>query len=242
MPLLDHFHLPRKDQRPWEGFHTTWANAIVMQMNESVLSPAHVALLHIKLGMPIEVDAATMEHDALSQAAQNGGVATAVYAPPRPPLTFPVDFSTVDTFEIKIHEESGLKLVGAIELVSPANKDRPAHREAFVRKCASYLQEGVGLMIVDIVTERSANLHAALVQELAGDLAIDLSESELLYAVAYRARFLKDQDRIEAWPERLDIGRPLPTLPLWLSDVLAVPVNLEQSYLAACKILRIRGG
>jgi hypothetical protein len=97
-------------------------------------------------------------------------------------------------------------------------------------------------MVVDIVTERSANLHAALVRELAGDVTIDLLEPELLYAVAYRTRFRKDNDQVEVWPERLTIGKALPTLPLWLSDELAVPVDLEQSYLSACKALRIKVG
>ena len=36
----------------------------------------------------------------------------------------------------------GRQLVAAIEIVSPANKDRAEHRNAFVGKCAALLQKG----------------------------------------------------------------------------------------------------
>jgi hypothetical protein len=34
-------------------------------------------------------------------------------------------------------------------------------------------------------------------------------------------------------------GQPLPTLPLWLADDLAVPLDLEATYEQTCGILRI---
>ena len=49
-----------------------------------------------------------------------------------------------------------------LKLVSPANKDRAAHRHLFGVKCGSYLQAGVGLVIVDVVTDRAGNLHRGL--------------------------------------------------------------------------------
>jgi hypothetical protein len=44
---------------------------------------------------------------------------------------------------------------------------------------------------------------------------------------------------VEAWPEPLAIGEPLPIMPLWLSLDLCVPLRLGESYLATCKSLRI---
>ena len=44
---------------------------------------------------------------------------------------------------------------------------------------------------------------------------------------------------IESWMQPLSIGRPLPTLPLWLADDLAVPLDLEASYEQTCRILRL---
>ena len=63
--------------------------------------------------------------------------------------------------------EAGPVLAGAIELVSPANKDRSTHRDAFVSKCETYLRQGIGLVIVDVVTGRKANLHNELLVRLA---------------------------------------------------------------------------
>ena len=37
----------------------------------------------------------------------------------------------------------------------------------------------------------------------------------------------------------LAVGQPLGTLPLWLADNLAVPLELEASYEETCRILRI---
>jgi hypothetical protein len=38
----------------------------------------------------------------------------------------------------------------------------------------------------------------------------------------------------------LAVGRPLPTLPLWLTDVRVIPLDLEQSYEQACDDLSQR--
>jgi hypothetical protein len=39
---------------------------------------------------------------------------------------------------------------------------------------------------------------------------------------------------LEAWSHVLTLEEPLPTLPLWLSADLVVPLNLEQGYEQAC--------
>ena len=43
----------------------------------------------------------------------------------------------------------------------------------------------------------------------------------------------------QTWNHPLALGQPLPTLPLWLTDDLAVPLELEASYEEACHILRL---
>ena len=44
---------------------------------------------------------------------------------------------------------------------------------------------------------------------------------------------------LETWAHPLTLGRPLPTIPLWLTDNLAVPLELELSYEETCRVLRI---
>jgi len=131
-------------------------------------------------------------------------------------------------------------LVAAVELVSPANKDRAEHREAFVIKCAGYLQQGVSVVVVDTVTARSANLHRQLLELL--NISTEANGRELpdLYAVAYRTFTVKKKGRVQVWEEPLALGKPLPTLPLWISPELALPLDLDASYRETCEALRIQ--
>src|SRR4051794_20167358 len=144
-------------------------------------------------------------------------------------------------YEVQVLQQlGGPKLRAAIELVSPANKDRLGHRQAFAVKCAAHLQRGVSVIIVDVVTERTANLHAEVAQVLGRADALAWPAAAELYAVTYRPVRTEDGGRIEAWPEALAVGQPLPTLPLWLEDDLCLPLRLEESYRATCASLRIR--
>ena len=48
-----------------------------------------------------------------------------------------------DEYEVRVYDRKyRRRLVAAIELVSPANKDRPDKRRAFVGKCAALLRKG----------------------------------------------------------------------------------------------------
>src|SRR5260370_34342248 len=90
MPLLDHFRPPLSVSHPWKGFHSAWANAITNELNE-VLPEGYYAIPEVPLGDQIEIDVATLEGGEPNSPA--GGVAAAVWAPPRNRLAAPVDFS-----------------------------------------------------------------------------------------------------------------------------------------------------
>jgi hypothetical protein len=60
-----------------------------------------------------------------------------------------------------------------------------------------------------------------------------------LYAVACRHRKQGDAWLLEAWAQALALGQPLPTLPLWLAENFAVPLELEACYEETCRVLRI---
>src|SRR5438445_3908721 len=162
MPLLDHFHPPLAPRRHWESFHVNWAGAMADALNDQLLPDGYFAEEHAQLGARVEIDVATFaESDRGASPPRDGATATIpvrVWTPPAPALVIPAAFP--DSFEVLVFQsEGGTRLVGAIELVSPANKDRDSHRQAFVIKCASYLCQGISLAIVDIVTSRQANLH-----------------------------------------------------------------------------------
>jgi hypothetical protein len=60
-----------------------------------------------------------------------------------------------------------------------------------------------------------------------------------LYAASCRWTRHGKRTLLEAWSHVLTLEEPLPTLPLWLSADLVVPLNLEQSYEQACSDLWI---
>lgn len=160
MPLLDHFRPPLRGPRRWEGFHSAWATEIARQLNEDLLPTGYFAEPNVRLGTQVEIDGATLEEKD-GKPGVPGGAATAMWAPPRPTLSVPVSFAHLDTFEVLVFQElGGAQLRAAVELVSPANKDRPGHRQALAVKCAGYLSHAVAVVLIDVVTERAANLHA----------------------------------------------------------------------------------
>lgn len=152
-----------------------------------------------------------------------------------------IDVATIRGYEVQVMQQlGGPRLRAAVELVSPANKDRASHRRAFVVKCAAYLQRGVSVVLVDGVTERLANMHEELVSLLDLGPALQWTSGTHLYAIAYRTATGEAHDQLEIWPAILTIGQALPTLPLWLGPELVVPLELEASYETTCAAMRVR--
>ena len=163
-----------------------------------------------------------------------------MWAPPRPTFAVVTDLPDQDEYEVRVFDtRRHRRLVAAVEIVSPANKDRPENRRAFVTKCAALLQQRVSVAIVDLVTTRQFNLYGDLL-ELIGQADPALApEPPPLYAAACRWTRRDEAWHFETWTHPLALGQPLPTLPLWLADDFAVPLELEASYEETCRILRL---
>jgi hypothetical protein len=227
MPLLDHFHPPLSERRHGHAFHNSWATYLSSQLN-SLLPEGYFAEDIVQFG--IEIDVAAFEGaDATAPAAG--------WLPPPPAASVSIELPGA-VVEVGIFSRSGGPvLAGAVELVSPANKDWPAHREALVTKCAAYLQAGVGLVLVDVVTERPADLHRELLTRLG---AVDPGPGPALYGAAYRPVERDGAAALDIWREPAEVGRPLPTLPLWLRGGLCLPVELEATYTRTCVEQRVQ--
>jgi hypothetical protein len=243
MPLRDHFRPPFNEVRSWEEVHGQWPAVIVQQLGRS-LPPEYSAGPRVHLGAEVEVDVATFESEHAPQAfhsqSEEGAVATAVWAPAEPTLAVETELSDFDEYEVRVYDtRRGRRLVAAIELVSPANKDRPEHRSQFTSKCAALLRQGVSVVLVDVVTSRNVNLYADLLN-LIGERDPSFGDQPpATYAVACRWRFRGAGRWLEAWNHGLKPGLPLPCLPLWLTEDLAIPLDLEASYEQTCRDLRI---
>src|SRR4051812_5752494 len=225
MPLRDHFRPPLDDMRHWESLHGGWPMMIVAGLRRK-LPRRYFAELRVHSGSSAEIDVATFENeDEAVLAAGNGndnggGIATAVWAPPRPTLAVVTDLPAQDVYEVQVYDEQRhCRLVAAVELVSPANKDRPTHRQAFLAKCAGFLRERVCVVIVDVVTTRTHNLYADLLEQIERSDP-SFSPEPPLYAAACRMTRRGDEWVLETWSHALGLGLPLPTMPLWLADDL----------------------
>jgi hypothetical protein len=245
MPLRDHFHPPLDNQSSWEELHGQWPAMIVMALNR-LLPARYVAAPRVHLGAFAEIDVSayeTEETDPLAPAtgADQGGVATAVWTPTRPTFGVVTDLPDQDEYEVRVYDtKRNRRLVAAIEIVSPANKDRPEHRRAFVTKCAALLQQRVSVAMVDLVTTRQFNLYGDLL-ELIGEADPSLApEPPPLYAAACRWTRPDDAWHFEAWAHVLALGQPLPTLPLWLRGGICLPVELEATYERTCVEQRVQ--
>lgn len=244
MPLRDHFHPPLANKKSWEGFHGAWPTVIVMALGRN-LPPGYAAEPRVHLGSYYEIDVASFEDDMPAASAavartDEGGIATAIWAPPHPTLVVDTDFADQYEYEVRIYDDAHQRrLVAAVEIVSPANKDRPENRRLFVAKCAALLAQQVCVAVVDLVTTRGFNLYGDLL-DLIGERDPSLtSGAPPIYAAVCRWLREGERTRLETWAHAFGVGQPLPTLPLWLADDLAVPLELEASYEETCRILRI---
>jgi hypothetical protein len=241
MPLRDHFRPPVSTTASWEGFHAMWPSIMVQRLR-ATLPPGYVAEPRVHLGQPMEIDVSTWEQEAprLHAAANGGGTATARWLETEAVLAVETDPPDEYEYEVRVYDaERGRQLVAAVEIVSPANKDRVEKRNAFIGKCAALLQKGVAVSVVDLVTARRFNLYAELRAFIGHPDPTMRDNPPITYAASCRWVPRGKRAVLESVARPLIVGQTLPTLPLWLSQDLAVPLELEQSYEQACHDLWI---
>jgi hypothetical protein len=140
--------------------------------------------------------------------------------------------ATLDSDPALLVERDG-RLVAAVELVSPRNKDRPVSRTTYLSRYLGYLIEGVNLLLVDVHRRPAGFSFADGIAE-----GLELEHQPSLpppCAVSYRVgEPAATGGRLLAlWRRPLTPGTPLPTMPLPLSTDLSVPVDLEPTYARA---------
>ncbi|MFO0796606.1 MAG: DUF4058 family protein [Gemmataceae bacterium] len=148
MPLRNHFRPPVSKRASWEMLHGQWPAAIVQQLR-TTLPPGFTAGPRVHLGTFYEIDVSAYEADDVPQPAPGdaGGGAVAAWTATEPSVA--VEVEPEEEYEYAVHvydAERDQTLVAAVELVSPANKDRPEKRNSFVARCAALLKgRGVGV-------------------------------------------------------------------------------------------------
>jgi len=80
------------------------------------------------------------------------------------------------------------------------------------------------------ITSRQSSLFEGILDFLEIRVPDNPLKDKLLYACSLLPHGMNGHAKIEVWPAVLQVGAALPTLPLWLREDLAVPLDLETSY------------
>jgi hypothetical protein len=218
MPLRDHFHRPLSSQLSWQSLYSGWATRVADALTERTSSEFMVA----------EFTRSLLLSDISSSEPFTGPLPQII------PAFFP------DSFKVRVFAGGGgFTLVAAVKLVTPDDKQSADKRRAFAAKCAGYLQQGIALVVIDIVTSCRANLYSETMRLMALAEEFHLPADVELYAVAYRPVLRKEKPEIDLWTAPVALGQPLPTMPLRLTGDLFVPVEFERAYQEACRRRRL---
>lgn len=239
MPLLDHFSPEFRRNYSWRSFHSAWATNMAQRLNQGQLPEFYRAEPNTQFGA-VEIDVAAFKNGArpTRQPEHSGG---STWTPPEPAFTTTVNLTALDVVEVRIlYSGDEMELKAAVEIVSPSNKDRPSSRHTFAVKCADILRRGASLVVVDVVTDRHASLHAELLEVLEAAPGAEWRAGTRLSAIAYRIVSANDVEQAQILPVELLISEALPTMPLWLGEDGSVPLNLEASYDLTCQGLLVR--
>jgi len=195
----------------------------------------------------IEIDVATLEREDGNTSTNSG---TASWTAPEPALTAVVDFTPLDVIEVQCCTiEGGPRLMAAIELVSPANKNRPGHRRAVrgeMRQLPSLRGVGDHRRFRHRLGSKPARRDHALAAKPANGVVWE-SPTHLYAARPYRhpspwRSIAKSRcGPAVCWRS----APPLPTLPLWARHRAYSDHSARTStpvYQATCTDLRIRTG
>ncbi len=120
---------------------------------------------------------------------------------------------------VNIHEIKGMRIVTAIELISPANKIGIKNRAAYAARQENLLDAGVSLVEIDLLRRGKHVLYCPPIGER-GHYAIDVIRGW-------------KPDQIEVYPARFDVPLPTIKVPLRKRDadaILALQPLLNGAY------------
>lgn len=212
----------------WDGFHTYWMTELAGLLRRTLPPPYRVLLGNsplLALGgtrhRP-DVGATNGQHSA-------GGSSGGAYREPDVEvLVAPLEQ------DLTVQVERDERLVAAIEIISPGNKDRPDTRDYYTTRYLAYLHHGVHLLIIDV---HSRPIGFSFPQRMAAELVTTLPSPPAPSAVVYRVGEAMPPDGrlLAVWAEPLTVGQPLPAMSLPLTVHLAVPIDLEGTYSRAAE-------
>jgi hypothetical protein len=237
MPIHD---WTRVDAGIFHAFHLKWIAELDKALNSGLLPAGYYALPEQHAGssipdvLTLHASPALDEPPPLPPA--TGGTLLAE-APPQVQRK-QTSASVVRTRRrtLAIRHVSQHRLVALVEVVSPANKDRPQSIADFAGKIVSALDYGVHALLVDLFPpgpHDSCGMHGAIWQRLENtEEPYDLPTDDSLTVASYVA-----SDKVDIYLGHPSVAAPLPAMPLFLRPDRYVTVPLEATYLEAYRSL-----
>lgn len=226
MPLHDW-----RDDRGWNSLHIVW-QAQLLDWVQPRLPAGYRAYLGSVPALTIDVPNGKPDLGVRRwQPEASEARVSASTGSPEP------DTEAVAVFELDpqtaVHIDLHGRLVAAIEIVSPRNKDRPDARDRYLGRYLSYVRQGVHLLLVDVLP-RPADFSFA--DAIAASLKLPQEPCPVPFAVSYRVgESVPDGTVIGVWRRPVRVGESLPTIPLALTIRDSIPIDLEHTYREAAR-------
>jgi hypothetical protein len=223
----------RVDPGIFHAFHLQWISELDKAFNGGLLPREYYSLPehHASTSIPdlLTLHASAPVGKPLPPAPATGGLALAE-APPKVQRRQTVGaVARTRRRTLAIRHVSEHRLVAILEIVSPANKDRPRSVADFAGKIVAALAYGVHAFVVDLFPpgpHDSAGMHGAVWQRLEKtEEPYDLPEDDPLTIASYVAA-----EPVEIFLEHPAVGAPLPEMPLFLRPDRYINVPLETTY------------
>ena len=224
MPLHDW-----TDRKGWDGLHHLWISEILRWVKPRLPAPYRA---YIGTAPTVAIGAMEGRPDVSvnrEPASANGAPQPVASTGEEPDVEVAV--ALLDPVTTLFVEAEG-RLISAVELISPRNKDRPSARANYTARYVGYLLEGVHLLLVD-VHRRPAGF--SFPDAIGHELQLEPHPCPTPCAIGYRVGepAAEGGRYLAIWRRLLTENAALPTLQLPLSVEQSVPVDLEKTYMLA---------
>ncbi len=230
MPLHDW-----TERHGWDGFHQLWIVALLHGIKPE-LPEGYRAYLGTVPALAVGLPPQRPDVHVRSEASAQPGTQVE-------PVTAAVGISEDEQpdeqvavlaleEQLAVHVVQGERLVAAVELISPCNKDRPEPRDAYRSRYVSYLYQGVHLLLVDV---HRRPLKFSFADAVAAALGFAQANLPAPFAISYRvgSPAATGGKVLDIWRRPLAVGTPLPTMKLALTADITIPFDLERTYMNA---------
>lgn len=230
MPLHDW-----TDERGWDSVHPVWLTYLLEHVQQRLPEGYRAFLGSVP---SLAVDAGHGKPDISVRQWEPGAAAEAV---PSGTGVLEPDLEASVAIRLDpqpaVHVEWHGQLIAAVELVSPRNKDRADAKETYTNRYLGYLRLGVHLLLVDVLPRPKGFSFS---DAITNSLGLHLPPLPPPFAAAYRVGEVVPVgddmgSLVGLWRRPLQMGQPLPALPLPLSVHRAILIELEETYQRAAK-------